>query len=240
MAQPYLRTSTDDKGQRPERQLVKVQAWAVANKVRLLVAVVDDGASASNDDPLTRDNFVRACELGEKNGATALVLEEPDRLTRLTSHVFGWTHHEVAKRYGLKIWYTDQPLEMQDQMIGRIMSTVKAEQGHESNLLQRKRIREGMDLASKKGTKTGRPIGRPRKMFTPQEMATMRVWRDTNGWGYHRIARALNEQRGAYKLNSKARRVAKEVSWQTVRRAMMQPKDYVAGKKNTRRPKSGS
>jgi hypothetical protein len=46
-ALPYIRTSTDDQGQNPERQIDLIEAWAETHGVELLEPVVDEGTSAS-------------------------------------------------------------------------------------------------------------------------------------------------------------------------------------------------
>ena len=61
-AVPYLRVSTDDKGQDPARQMVTIAPWAKANGVELLPEVVDEGTSASKTDPFQRAKFKAAIE----------------------------------------------------------------------------------------------------------------------------------------------------------------------------------
>jgi DNA invertase Pin-like site-specific DNA recombinase len=59
-ALPYLRVSTDDRGQDAERQLEVIRPWAAREGVTLLDAVPDEGTSASKTDPRRR----RICATG--------------------------------------------------------------------------------------------------------------------------------------------------------------------------------
>jgi hypothetical protein len=62
LAVPYLRVSTDDKGQDPKRQLEVIRPWAEREGVTLLDAVLDEGTSATKTNPFERKKFLGACE----------------------------------------------------------------------------------------------------------------------------------------------------------------------------------
>jgi predicted site-specific integrase-resolvase len=59
VAVPYLRVSTDDKGQDPVRQMEVIAPWAAREGIELLAAVIDEGTSASKTNPFERERFLR-------------------------------------------------------------------------------------------------------------------------------------------------------------------------------------
>lgn len=211
IAQPYIRTSTDDKGQNPERQAGIIRRWAAAEGVTLLDPIIDEGSSASKDDAFTRPLFVAACERAAAANADAIVLEEPDRLSRLDGDVFGWTRHELRRRYGLRALFACFPLEMQDHMIGRILAGVKAEMGHEWVKQHSARVRSGMAQAKAEG----RRVGRPRVELTTTELDLVESMRHTHGWPT--IAHELSRRRGAFDVADRELQRRRSVSGPTIK-----------------------
>lgn len=213
--QPYARVSTDDKGQDPRRQLPGFEVWAAREGVELLPAVLEEH-TADKEDPFERPAFVRACELAKAAGAVALLLEDPDRLTRLPPEFAGWATVEVRRRYGLKVFYSTFALDQQESGVARIVTGVKATMAHEDNEKKRRRTSEGMAL--KKAA--GKHVGRPRKELTEEELARALAMRD-EGDGARVIAKALSEDRGAFLASlTAAERRRRAVSATTVRRAL--------------------
>lgn len=213
VAQPYIRTSTDDKGQNPERQRSIIRKWAEVNDVTLLEAVVDEGSSASKVDAFERPLFVEACQRAERAGADAVVLEEPDRLTRMDGDVFGWTKHEVGRRYGLRVLFAAFPLELQEQMLGRLLAGVKAEMGHEWVQQHSARVKSGMAQAEAEGGH----MGRPRKELSERELRRVRELR-AEGVGWGRCAHEVSDMRGAFDMADPDARAKRLVSRRTVQR----------------------
>src|SRR4051812_4425249 len=110
-AVPYLRVSTDDKGQHPGRQMEIIRPWAEREGVALLDAVADEGTSASKTNPFERPKFVEAAERARAAGAVAIVVECSDRFSRQGAKLDAWAEVELENRYGLKLYRADKPLE---------------------------------------------------------------------------------------------------------------------------------
>src|SRR5438093_11174406 len=87
---PYLRVSTDDKGQDPKRQLSSIGGWAEREEFQLLEPEEDIGTSASKVPALERPFFIRACERAEAAGAAGLIIETPDRFSRMDPMLAVW------------------------------------------------------------------------------------------------------------------------------------------------------
>jgi DNA invertase Pin-like site-specific DNA recombinase len=217
LVQPYARVSTDDKGQDPRRQLPGFEAWAQREGVSLLPAVLEEH-TADKEDPFERPAFVRACEQARDAGAVALLLEDPDRLTRLPPEFQGWATVEVRRRFGVKVWYTTFAVKDQESGVARIVTGVKATMAHEDNEKKRRRTSEGMKLKQDEG----KHVGRPRKPLTAAERAQALRWQG-EGWGARRIAAALSAGRGAGAVSvSEKERARRTISATTVRRALRQ------------------
>lgn len=100
-ALPYLRVSTDDKGQEPLRQLDVIRPWAAREGVELLDPEIDEGTSASKTNSFDRARFIAACERAKAEGADAIVVEVGDRFGRRGSMESAWAEYEMGLRYGL-------------------------------------------------------------------------------------------------------------------------------------------
>lgn len=123
---PYLRVSTDDKGQHPDRQLQVIGPWAARERVELLVVVEDEGASASTSNPFERSRFVLACELAVAAGAEAIVVATTACFTNGgafvgESKIDAWAEIELRRRYGLRLLRADKPLSLHDTAAGNLM-----------------------------------------------------------------------------------------------------------------------
>jgi DNA invertase Pin-like site-specific DNA recombinase len=214
-AVPYLRVSTDDKGQVPERQMDVIDPWAEREGVTLLAAEVDEGTSASKRNPFERKRFIAACERAKDAGATAIVVECSDRFSRQGSKRDAWAEVELEERYGLRLFRADKPLDQHGSMVGAVTDTMNAEgaaawvKGHSS------KVRSGMAKARKDGV----TFGRPPKPLTPAEHALVAKLR-ADGQGWRRCALAVSEARGAFKVADPDRRRKLTVSHSHVRRSV--------------------
>ncbi|MGO9836144.1 MAG: recombinase family protein [Polyangiaceae bacterium] len=194
-ALPYLRVSTDDKGQEPLRQLDVIRPWAAREDVELLDPEIDEGTSASKTNPFERPRFVAACERAKAGGADAIVVEVGDRFGRRGSMEGAWAEHEVWLRYGLKLWRADKPLAQHGTMVARVTDTIHDEGAREWVHKHQAKVRSGMARAKAECKR----MGRPPKSLTDEQIALVRRMR-AEGVGWRRIARAVSEARGAYKL----------------------------------------
>lgn len=214
-AVPYLRVSTDDKGQRPERQLEVVGPWAEREGVTLLDAVTDEGASATKTNPFERPRFVEACERAVAAGAAAVVVETADRFTRQGSKEDGWAEVELQRRYRLRLFRADKPLDQHGTLVGDTVDALKAEVAREWAREHSKKVRSGMSKAKKDGKR----VGRPAKALTEAERAQAAALR-AEGKGWRAVALAVSRARGAFEVADPKRRRELTVSHMHIKRAL--------------------
>lgn len=213
-AVPYLRVSTDDKGQDPSRQMLTITPWAKSNSVELLPEIVDEGTSASKTDPFQRAKFKEAIEVAHVLKAQAIIVEQPDRFTRRGTRLYGYYKTKLELEHKLKLWCVDRSMENQDSNIGELMEGVQAFNGREKSETLSRRVKEGMAKAKAKGVHLGQP---PKKLTVPERDLAAKMHEDGHGWGS--IAARINELRGAHLIATPEVRRKKSVSEATVRRA---------------------
>jgi len=213
-ALPYLRTSTDDKGQDPQRQMEVIRPWAQRERVTLLEPVVDDGTSASTTGPLDRPAFVRACEQAKAAGAAAIVVECADRFTRQGSELDAWARVEVRRRYGLEVYGANRALALHGTTAGNVTNTVDADGAKGWAEAHASKVRSGM--ARKKAV--GAKFGRPSKPLSDAELELVREWRAKDKWGWRRCADELSKKRGAADVYDRAAKRKRSVSHSHVQR----------------------
>lgn len=212
---PYLRTSTDDRGQVPERQLEVIGPWAHREGLVLLDAVIDEGSSASKLNPFERPKFIEACKSAVAEGAVGIVVECTDRFSRQGSKIDGWAEVELERRYNLKLFRADKTVDEHGSLTGDMADNLRALLGREWVKVHASKVRSGM----KKARKDGKAVGRPRKPLTKAEVGLVNAMR-AEGEGWRSIAHAVSTARGAFKVADPARRRALTVSHSHVRRAM--------------------
>lgn len=212
--QPYLRTSTDDKGQDPERQLDTIRPWVERHRCRLLEAVVDEGTSAWKVDPFERPRFLQAIRQAQNAGAWGIVLETVDRFTRIDAREFVYAQVKLEKEFGLKLLFADIPPFDQDTFEAGILNYIKAQGAHEWIKAHSAKVRSGM----RRRIEQGAVFGRPRKLLSAHEMATIVRLHDVDGWGFPSVAQEINRLRGVDRLATKEARAKRSVSDALVRR----------------------
>lgn len=212
---PYLRTSTDDKGQVPARQLEVIEPWAHQEGLALLDAVIDEGSSASKLNPFERPRFVEACKRAVAEGAVGIVVECTDRFSRQGSKVDGWAEVELDRRFKLKLFRADKTVDEHGSLTGDMADNLRALLGREWVKQHASKVKSGM----KKARKDGRAVGRPPKPLSKAEVEMVTAMR-TEGEGWRSIAHAVSTARGAFKVADPARRRALTVSHSHVRRVM--------------------
>jgi DNA invertase Pin-like site-specific DNA recombinase len=215
VAVPYLRVSTDDKGQDPQRQLIVIEPWAQREGVALLDAEIDEGTSASKTNPFERPRFVVACERAMAAGADAIVVECSDRFSRQGSKLDAWAEIEVERRYRLRVLRADKTLVAHDTMVGNVGDAIHAEGARSWVQEHSKKVRSGMAKAKRDGAH----VGRPPKILTPAEVAMVEKLR-SEGKGWRLCALAVSRGRGAFELADPAARLSRAVSHTHVRRVL--------------------
>lgn len=214
-AVPYLRVSTDDKGQDPARQLDVIRPWAEREGVTLLDEVIDEGTSASKLDPFERPRFVEACERAKTTGADAIVVECSDRFSRQGAKIDAWAEVELERRYGLRLLRADKPLAQHGAMVGNVSDAIHAEGAAAWVRAHSSKVRSGMAKAKREG----KDVGRPPKPLTADELALVERLR-AQGKGWRTIALAVSKGRGAFDVADPAKRRERSVSHTHVRRAV--------------------
>ncbi len=211
----YLRVSTDDKGQDPERQLEIIRPWAKREGVTLLDAVIDEGTSASKTDPFERPKFLTACERARTAGASAIVVECSDRFSRQGSKLDSWAEVELERRYGLALLRCDKSVEQHGSMVGAVTDTIHAEGARAWVKAHASKVRSGMARKKAEGAR----FGRPPKALTAAELAFVESLR-AKGQGWRRCALAVSEARGAFRIADPDKRRRATVSHSHVRRQL--------------------
>lgn len=214
-AVPYLRVSTDDKGQDPSRQLLTIQPWGNTNGVEIAgTMVIDEGTSAHKTDPFQREKFLQAIALAKLEKADAIIVENIDRFSRKGSKMTGYYKVKLEMEHKLKLWCADRSMEAQDSGSGELIESVQAFIGREKSETLSRRVREGMASAKAKG----QVMGAPRKPLTAPERDLAAALK-AEGHGWETIAAKINEARGAHLIATPEIRRRKSVSAATVRRA---------------------
>jgi len=140
-AVPYLRCSTADRGQDPERQMMVIGPWAEREGVALLEPEIDEGTSATKTDPFERERFIEACDRAKAAGAFAIVVECSDRFSRQGAKLDAWAEVELERRYGLRLFRADKPLDQHDTMAGNVSDSMNAEGARSVAVWRRRRPR---------------------------------------------------------------------------------------------------
>lgn len=191
----YLRVSTDDKGQNPERQKDVIQAWAKANGHQIPAWVYDEGTSGETD-PLKRQYGLEAIEEAKTHGCEGIVAESVDRWTRAGPDALAVSRFFLRIDHGLRLVLANTPPGMtkeMEQMWDSMMATVAA------MFLARLKesIKSGIARAKANGWPNGEP-GRKRKpSLTPKEWEAVSLW-IAEGKGVDKMALDLSHMRGAF------------------------------------------
>ncbi len=214
----YLRVSTDDKGQDPDRQKGLIQTWADRNGHTVAAWVADEGTSGAVP-PLQRQMVLEALDLAETHQAEAIAVESVDRWTR-----GGWQDLGVSmflldtEHGGLKLAVADIPSG--DEFVAELLAGIMATLGKMFRKRLQEQIKSGLANAKAKGWPNGEPGRRPKPALTAVEadLALQVLEREgKNGAianGYHSAALAVSRSRGAFDLaDPKRRQLATVSSW---------------------------
>ena len=198
----YLRTSTKDKGQDPERQLEKIEGWASREGFEIRETLTDLGTSASKTNPYERPVFMKACEAARASSAAGIVVETADRFTRQGTDEFGWAKVELSRRYELELYQADIVGAVRSTIAGEIVPAVQAAASHQWAKDQSEKVRAGMERARNRKVR----LGRPTKPLSPHELEQVHTWRTNGGLGrrqlgWEKIAHELSKRRRAYEMS---------------------------------------
>lgn len=200
------------------RQDGACRPWAHREGFVLLNPVVDEGTSAFKTLALDRPKFRDACERAKAAGAEGLLLECPDRFSRVDPFRAIWETVEIHDKYGLSIYFASAPLSLQTTFAGKLLIFVQLAMSHDQALSISSKTKLGMEKKRAEGVRFGR---RPKEL-TPQEW----TWFDerrAQGVGYDTITADLNERRlltAARQPTLKGRSKVELLTKTTLRRAI--------------------
>lgn len=152
----YVRSSTDDKGQRPEIQIEDCENFCEREGIEILETFKDEGFSGGN---LNRPGLQLMIGYLMMNHVSMIIAQDPSRISRSTDDMEELL--KIIRPRGTVLRYTTMQVRPENSTEKAIhyISTNQGEQWREMHSLK---VRKGMNYAAKHGTKTGNPIGRPK------------------------------------------------------------------------------
>lgn len=228
IAQPYCRTSKDDAGQDPKRQMDVIKPWAEREGISLLPPVIDEGTSAHKVSPFERPKFREAVRLAAKHKADGVVFESIDRMTREGIKMWYRTAFKLEDNYGLELHWADMPLAMQEGMAGQVILAVRAGMAHDIAKRMSESTKSGLERAKAKGKK----LGRPRKHIGEDEVRLAIRLKERMGWDS--VAHEINRRRGVFEIVDPKSRKKRSTSGASLRRAVREYSEDNDGLQNGR------
>jgi len=157
----YARVSTDDKEQTPESQLMKCREYAHIHNHKILGEYADIGVSGDSliwDRPAGKNakaSFI------DSNKVDGIIVFSVDRYSR-ESPIKVLQQIAHLKERGIKfISITEPPFNM-DSEFAEPLQYMLTWFSNWFLVQHKKKVRAGMDRAKTKGTRSGKPIGRPK------------------------------------------------------------------------------
>jgi DNA invertase Pin-like site-specific DNA recombinase len=194
----YARVSTD--GQSVENQLEELQDAARRCGWTVVAVYADRGISGTKGRE-GRPEFDRLLKAVARREIDMVAAWSVDRLGRSLQHLIPFLSDLQAK--GVDLFLLRQGLDTSTPS-GRAMFQMLGVFAEFEAAMIRERVRAGVDRAKRKGTKSGRPIGRP-KLDPKREAAVRRALAagtgilkvaKTVGVGTGTVARIASEMRG--------------------------------------------
>lgn len=191
----YLRVSTDDKGQNPERQKDVIAAWAKSHGHDVAHWVVDEGTSGATD-PMQRQYALEAIETAKKLGCQGIAVEAVDRWTRGGVEALSVSRFFLRVDHDLRLVLASTPPGMtaeMEEMWDSMMATVAR------MFLSRlkEQIKSGIARAKANGWPNGEPGRKSKPSPTPAEWERISHWIE-EGKGVDKMALELSHLRGAF------------------------------------------
>lgn len=212
----YLRVSTDDKGQDPERQKEVIQAWAMANKHQVVRWVKDEGTSRRTS-IFDRPAFKRVLQDAKEYAADGIVAEQVDRITGDGIGAESIVHVKLEAEYdGLKLLYASLPAGLPgwlDELQRAIFASV-GRAWHEEHC---RKVNSGIRRSMAAGWPNGRP-GKPAKRELDRKEWAVVDELLADGKGCRSIAHRISQMRGAYEVASPEYQKARSVSENWIRK----------------------
>lgn len=180
----YARVSTDRGEQDPQVQVGALRPWLEANGHEV-AAIYEDRVSGAKSERPGLGALERAIEAGEVDAVAVVKL---DRLARSVNHLTAFS--QFLSEHGADLIVKDQAIDTTTPAGKLLFHVLGAVAEFERDLIA-ERTRAGLAHAKANGTRTGRPIGRPRA-----EVDVARAWREVARLGSKAAAaRALGVPR---------------------------------------------
>ena len=154
-------TAAGDERQDPEVQLVKLRQFAAARGYRIVAEYQD---RASGADP-RREQLEAMMQAAFRREFDTILIVRLDRITRSLANLLSMMEELEAAKVNLIA--TDQNIELSSPTGKLMVHLLGAFAEWEREIIQ-ERVRDGLALAKKRGTRSGRPIGRP-PAFSPKQ-----------------------------------------------------------------------
>jgi len=184
----YLRVSTRDGRQDAENQRLHLRQFAEAQAWEIVREYEDHDTGGRSD----RTEFQAMLQDAAARKFDLLMFWALDRFSR-EGTLATLKYLELLESYCVR-WrsftepWIDSAGPFRDVVISLIATLAKQERMRLSE-----RVKAGLDRARTKGTRTGRPIGRPRRVFRRDEVLRLR---DEEGLSWPEIARRMGVSQG--------------------------------------------
>lgn len=203
----YLRVSTDDKNQDPERQRPVLEGAARKSGDTITGWVVDEGTRAGDKGPptLDRPRLKELLALAKETKADGIMVESVDRWTRKGSSDLGYSMFVLERDHGLKLMFADTP---DDPIAREVIPPLMAFLARMDNKRRSDQARSSAARKKAMGVRVGRP---PKPDLDPAEFQAA-IAAMTAGGGYRKAALAVSSMRGAADVSDAKARRARMVS----------------------------
>ena len=155
----YARVSTDDKGQNPENQLRELRSWCANTGHTVVHEYVDHESGRKGTKG--RKQFAALFEDAHKRKFDCVLFWALDRFTREGMATTVLYLQRLAESGVSFHSYTEAHLSTDNELVGNILLAVMSSLAKVESQKLGERTRAGMERARLKGTKSGKPIGRP-------------------------------------------------------------------------------
>lgn len=166
--------------EQPLRELAVQRGWDI-------VRVYSDRASGAKE---TRPGLSELMADARRRRFDAVVVWRFDRFARSVKQLV--TALEEFRSLGIDFVSHQEALDTSTPM-GKAMFTIIAAMAELERSVIRERVIAGLEYARTNGTKSGEPIGRPRKLFRRDQVAALR----RDGLSWKQIARRLGASTGS-------------------------------------------
>mgnify|MGYP002408892201 FL=1 len=181
-------TAAGDERQDPEVQLVKLRQFAAARGYRIVAEYQD---RASGADP-RREQLEAMMKAAFRREFDTILIVRLDRITRSLANLLSMMEELEAAKVNLIA--TDQNIELSSPTGKLMVHLLGAFAEWEREIIQ-ERVRDGIELAKRRGTRSGKPIGRPPAFIPKQWERAKAILREEPQISYSELARRTGIER---------------------------------------------